>query len=406
MKAQHVNVILGILLAGAIVFGIHQSRALRQLRTANESEAASGAPQALNGTDGILLATSAEQDSNSNHNSDTAGDALSTKPAVSGSETTDGNTQAMVPAAGTRRRNRAAASPPDTAETQANAAASARKRSHQRTDEHSKNAQSIEKSNQLVNRALGLMREGDLLSAEELLQQSLEENISNQKAWLQMARLQRKLGLTDAEIGVYQQWMEARPGDGSPYYMLAETYTKLGQDAEARYYLSQFESLSGNNVDNYARTAQLYRQLQDRAEEGRLLSQWIAEAPDSTDAQRAWADYQRRLGGYDAALSQYALMASTMPNNPMPYQQMGDIYRRLGNYAQAQNQYETALSLRPGNIAVLDRLADTRYRTGDMQGALDAYMEIIDIEPGSRTAETAERRIAAIERQVQRAGGA
>lgn len=256
-----------------------------------------------------------------------------------------------------------------------------------------------EESKKLLIHAQKLMQEGDYEAAEELLQQSLEHDLSNRDAWLQMARLQRKLGLTEAELGTYQQWIEHRPNDKIPYYMLAETYARIGMDEEARYYISLYESMASDDVNGYSRAAMVYRRLNDREQEERVLNQWVNERPDSVDARRAWAEYQTRMGRYDLALSEYTQLAARMPNNPMPQKEMGDIYRRMGDYAQAQYHYETALSLRPGDIETLNYLADMRYRQGDVYGAIQAYSEIIQLEPGSYSAQLAQRRIAAIQRR-------
>jgi len=262
-------------------------------------------------------------------------------------------------------------------------------------------AQAIERSKALLAQAQAHVREGDYTAAEELLHKSLEQDSGNTRAWKEMAQLQRRLGLTDMEIETYQRWMDTAPEDSDPYYLMAEAYARVGMDAEARQYLTAYESMANDTMGDYVRMSHLYRTMNAREDEGRILSQWMNKTPESVDAQRAWADYQRRMGNFSGALAQYEAIASTMPDNPMPYTQMAEIYRRNGDYATAQQHYETALALRPGDISTMNRLADARYASGDLQGAINVYAEIMALEPGSRAAEQAERRALQIQRQLE-----
>ena len=261
--------------------------------------------------------------------------------------------------------------------------------------------QGAAQSNALLIQAQQRIQDGDYGSAEALLQQSLEQDTGNARAWKQLAQLQRQLGLTEDEFSTYQQWMDSVPDDNDPYYMLAESYTRMGMDEEARQYLLAYESMAQGTTGDYIRMSHLYRSMNAREDEGRILSQWTQTAPDSMDARNAWADYQRRMGNYGEALSQYEAMAAATPENPLPYRQMAEIYRRNGDYVQAEQQYATALSVRPGDISTMNRLADVRYTAGDLNGALNVYNEIIALEPGSRAAEQAERRAIQIERRLQ-----
>ena len=276
-------------------------------------------------------------------------------------------------------------------------------RSSNKEDKKQKEASSNEtqQSNALLIQAQRRIQDGDYDTAQALLQQSVEQDTGNSRAWKQMAQLQRQLGMTDSEIGTYQQWMDSVPEDNEPYYMAAEAYARVGMDAEAREYLAAYESMAQGTTGDYVRMSHLYRSLNDREDEGRILSQWTETAPESMDARHAWADYQRRMGNYGEALAQYESMAAMTPDNPLPYRQMAEIYRRNGDYVQAQQQYETALAVRPGDISTMNRLADVRYTAGDLNGALNVYAEIMALEPGSRAAEQAERRATQIERQLQ-----
>jgi len=258
-----------------------------------------------------------------------------------------------------------------------------------------------QQSNALLSKAQQHIQEGDYETAQVLLQESLAQDAGNTKAWKQLAQLQRQLGMTDAELQTYQQWMDSVSGDNDPYYMMAEALARIGMDDEAREYLAAFEDAAQGTTGDYVRLSHLYRTINDRENEGRILSQWLQTAPESTDARQAWADYQRRMGNYGEALAQYETMAAAMPDNPMPYRQMAEIYRRNGDYAMAEQQYETALAMRPGDISTMNRLAEVRYAAGDLQGALNVYTEIMAIEPGSRAAEQAERHAAQIERRIQ-----
>jgi tetratricopeptide (TPR) repeat protein len=276
-------------------------------------------------------------------------------------------------------------------------------RSTSKQDKKQKEASSNEaqQSNALLQQAQQRIQDGDYETAQALLQQSVEQDTRNSKAWKQMAQLQRQLGMTDSEIGTYQQWMDSVPEDNEPYYMAAEAYARVGMDAEAREYLAAYESMAQGTTGDYVRMSHLYRSLNDREDEGRILAQWTETAPESMDARHAWADYQRRMGNYGEALAQYESMAAMTPDNPLPYRQMAEIYRRNGDYVQAQQQYETALAVRPGDISTMNRLADVRYTAGDLNGALNVYAEIMALEPGSRAAEQAERRATQIQLQLQ-----
>lgn len=417
MTPTRVNILLGVLLVLSLGFGLHQSFALKRLQAVAGPEISQ---KALGSSQGRFFAfgldrsgRGGEDDTEDNDTPAVAagtesGSADGEKSAVgmakssqgkdvSGKESTGANSVLQVGAGNGKESAVGASGGSDSSKRRRTGG----KAGGQSAKQEAERAQRTAKSNSLVVQAQDLMRTGQYDQAEALLQQSLEEDVQNQSAWQQMARLQHKMGYTEAEIDTYLQWMQASPADAAPYYKLASTYAALGRDDDARYYIGEYEARSGNEVTNYTLSASLYRQIEDREQEGRVLSQWLAAAPESVDAQQAWADYNRRTGGYDVALSQYEALAAVMPNNPMLYRQMGDIYRRVGDYAQAQSNYEAALNLRPSDIDTLGRLATVHMQNGDYEGALGAYSEIIALEPGSNAAENAQRYINNIEQQLQ-----
>lgn len=420
MTPKRVNVLLGLLLIVSVAFGLHQSFTLKRLQAVvgyEISQKALGSSggrffafgansredgQDLAGTsNGDGAATSSERESlSADSDKGTSGSSKTQQEKeVSEQGTTD---QDSILHTGLQRGKGSSAGTDGASGKHLNAKGKGGgETARQSSKEDAEQGQRTAKSNSLVVQAQDMMREGRYDQAEALLRESLEEDIHNQAAWQQIARLQHKMGYTDAEIDTYMQWMEASPSDTAPYYKLASAYARLGRDDEARYYMSEYEARSSSELTNYALSASLYRQIEDREQEGRVLSQWLAAAPESVDAQQAWADYNRRIGGYDVALSQYESLADIMPNNPMLYRQMGDIYRRMGDYAQAQAQYEAAINLRPGDTDTLGRLGTVYLQSGDYEGALGAYSEIIALEPGSNAAENAQRRINSIEQQLQ-----
>lgn len=431
MNPKRMNIVLGILLAVSVIFGLYQSFALKRLRAALNHPASyetlladkPGSAHATGtanhtaspgGLSGHAEDSSTDEPEAGADDKDSAGAGIKmpgTKTGKAGSggkkgTSTNEAADSLLGMLLATYQNKGSAG---SSAASGSASGASKRRSGSRTGgaatssgTESRTAGEVNPalSNSLVIRAQDLMQSGQFESAEEALRQSLEANEGNRTAWQQLAMLQHKQGYTEAEINTYLQWMEKTPDDTSPYYQLAATYARLGRDNEAYYYLNQYESRADRDVHTYSQTASLYRQLDDRAQEGRVLSQWLAATPESTSAQQAWADYNRRLGSYDVALGQYENLASVMPDNPMPYRQMGDIYRRLGDYTEAQNQYETALSLRPADIDILGRVAEMRLQSGDTQGAVNAYSEIIALEPGSHAAESAQRRIQSLEQQI------
>ncbi len=430
MNPNRLNIILALLLLVSVVFGVHQAFTVKRLKAmatfgqargaidGDRESLAMGVERVSRGASGDARA--ADTRSGGIHSGDTVREASSeagpegktgeqskiSREIKAGAEKDNHPDSPISVSIGRDGKLRTGA--PSWADTGTSGRSAKRKvkgdAAQRKNDRNGRDVPDAVKSRDLLNQAQTLIQEGRYDTAEELLTQSLEEDETNRMAWQQMARLQHKQGLTDAEITTYLDWMEASPGDASPYYQLATTYARLGQDAEARYYLGEYESLAGRESHMYSQAAAVYRQLEDRGEEGRVLSQWLATAPESVDARQAWADYNRRLGGYDVALNQYQQLAAVMPNNPRLYQQIGDVYRQLGDYAQAQYNYQSALNLRPNDTGILGRLGDLNYQNGDFEGALSAYSEIIALEPGSNAAERAQRRIITIEEQVQRSG--
>ena len=421
MNSYRLNIILGMLLLISLVYSVHQTFTVRRLQTVAEYTLSRGildnnADQT--GSDVVYAPGSPmtrnhkrERERTNSADSEPVAEGQTDAPSGSTQNITrtvkkqDGDTRSPFSVSITQDgkiRTSSAASPSgDKAGPRAKGRSSG-ETTEQDKDRNDSKVPDPAKSRVLLSQAQEMMRQGHYDNAEGLLLESLEEDKNNRMAWQQMALLQHKQGLTEAEINTYMDWLAESPGDTTPYYQLAATYARMGQDAEARYYLQEYEALSGKKVQTYSQAAAVYRQLQDRPEEGRVLQQWLAETPNSVDAQQAWADYHRRLGDYTTALNQYQDLTRVMPNNPRIYQQMGDLYRRMGDYSQAQYHYESALSLRPTDTGVLNRLGNLYYQNGDTPGALGAYQEIIALEPGSSIVRNAESRIIAIEEQLQR----
>ncbi|MFA7691312.1 MAG: tetratricopeptide repeat protein [Candidatus Hydrogenedentes bacterium] len=252
----------------------------------------------------------------------------------------------------------------------------------------------------MVSEAQNLIRVGQYEDAEMLLQEVLDTDKSNQSAWNQLAYLQHKSGVIDQEIDTYEQWLEHNPTTATPYYKLANLYARMGEEDYARYYMGEYEARMNKDSNHYPMTAGIYRKLNDIDGEGRVLSQWLEATPDSVDAQQAWAEYNRRSGDFNAALNQYAALTDIMPNNPMPYRQMGDIYSRVGDYVSAQQYYETAVSLRANDVNTLTRLGNAYYQSGNYGEAIGVYNQVIAINPASTTAQNAQQRIYQIESEM------
>lgn len=244
---------------------------------------------------------------------------------------------------------------------------------------------------------------GEFDPAAQMLTQSLSVDPANRDAFRTLARLYQRLGLSDLEMQVYDQWMAALPDDAMPHYLLAQAYARMGIDGQAADQLSAYQGLSEGSLDMYAQAANLYRRLGMYEEESLVLSRWLQEAPNSPDAHRLLADYYRRAGNYQAAADEYQFLANLMPNSVDVYLNMGRAFMQMDLYADAQNAYLTALDLRPADLGILLQLAQSFRRAGDLTAALNAYQSVIDLDAASEEAIRAARAIVQIQRQMSRA---
>lgn len=243
----------------------------------------------------------------------------------------------------------------------------------------------------LFREAVLRLEDGNYEEALSLLDQSLEENPGDRRAYVNMARIYRMMGMEDEELGVYSDWAAAIPDSPEPHYHLARVYERMGFDGEAAAQVDAALALAGEDPRVFAQTALLYRRLGLREDERDILTEWVGSMPDSASAHVALGGHYTQMGDHEAALAEYRAASQLEPDNPQTHLGLASLYQDMNRFDDALDSLFAAAELRPDDPYIQFRIASSLRASGQRDASVDYYQSVIDARPDSPLARRAQR---------------
>jgi len=163
--------------------------------------------------------------------------------------------------------------------------------------------------------------------------------------------------------------IKKHPGQNQDLYLLAETYLKLGDVANARETIAQLDQVSAEDYRTQTGTGVLlarYRLYDDAIQHFQTA---LRANPDSDDVKFDLANAYFRKGQYKDALAAAQTLSHAGQQDDAVLALLGDIEAHLGDSAKAEVIFRSAITRNPDNDQYYLSLALVQLRENDLPGA-------------------------------------
>ncbi len=205
-----------------------------------------------------------------------------------------------------------------------------------------------------------------------------------------LARVLQRTGDNDRAIGLLKEGIAETPQNVNAYYLLAEAYSRVGNQAEGRRVLSQALTLIAHSTKEgaleTADLAGLYGRLGDYNNALDLCSKLLSKTPDLLSALYNCGNIDFQVGRYADAEKLLLQAVQQDPGEPSPLYWLGRVHLQAGLTMQAQQDFSNAVAMRPEVYDYHYWLAQTFEKRGDIPGARQQYQKALRIKPESQEA--------------------
>jgi tetratricopeptide (TPR) repeat protein len=188
---------------------------------------------------------------------------------------------------------------------------------------------------------------------------------------------------TQVELKELLDIAKRNPDHPSTLYLLAETYLKRGERAEAMKWVAELDNLSGGDVRTALGVGVLLARYGMHAEAIRHFQLAVATDPTSDDAKYDLANAYFGVGDYVQALSVIQQASPSAQSDDKALALLGDTYAHLGQTAEAIRIFDRAVQKNTENENCYLSLAMAHLRAGDDQTAERVLQEGLSRIPNS-----------------------
>jgi tetratricopeptide (TPR) repeat protein len=188
---------------------------------------------------------------------------------------------------------------------------------------------------------------------------------------------------TQLDLTHLTEEVSKHPDQPQNLYLLAETYLKLGNLAEARKTVEQLDQISAGDYRTQTGVGVLLARYRLYDDAIRHFQGALAANPESDDVKFDLADAYFRKGAYAQALEAAKQVSAQGQQDGAFLALLGDIYAHLGESARASEIFRDAISRNPDNDQYYLSLALVELREKDAAGAEETLRKGLARIPGS-----------------------
>lgn len=185
------------------------------------------------------------------------------------------------------------------------------------------------------------------------------------------------------DIAEVAERMKKHPGQPQDFYMLAESYLKLGKKDEALQTIAQLDQISANDYRTQTGVGVLLAGYHLYDDAIRHFQAALKANPDSDDVKYDLADTYFRKGIYSEALDSAQKISANAQKDDAYLALLGDIYAHLGDAVKSVQIFRDAIDRNPDNDQYYLSLSLVQLRAEDIAGAEQTLKKGLARIPGS-----------------------
>ena len=229
--------------------------------------------------------------------------------------------------------------------------------------------------------AMQAQRSGDLLQAETLYMQILEEDPNHAECLGMLALVYGQQRKMDAAILCLRRAVRNKPTEPIFHYHLGHALTDAGQDAEAIEAFRMTTSLAPTQHQAFFMLGRLCMKHKRFAEAARAYEQAIDLQPGMAEAHANLGNAYRALQRHDDAIAAYEQALAIQPANAEVICNIGNIDKDQGRFDEAIARYQAALDIQPELAIAHSNLAHVLERTHQVEAARVPAERALQIDP-------------------------
>lgn len=174
---------------------------------------------------------------------------------------------------------------------------------------------------------------------------------------------------TQLDVTELNAQIQKNPSQPQNFYLLAETYLKLGDHERAEKAIAQLDQISSDDYRMQTGVGVLLATYHLYDEAIQHFQTALKASPDSDDIKFDLADAYFRKRQYQEALTAAQMVSATGQQDDAYLALLGDIYGHLGDADNAEKIFQDAIARNPDNDQYYLSLALVQLRTSDLKGA-------------------------------------
>ena len=191
------------------------------------------------------------------------------------------------------------------------------------------------------------------------------------------------LGDHERAVQLFTNVLNARPGEPAVFSALAESYTALGQTAEALFYAAEAVEHGRDESSYYATLAELQTELNQPDAAISTYSSLLALRPRDAEALAALGRLQQQSGQFVEALATYEQLIDAAGETVALRLPMEALHARLGNTEEALHMLELAAEARRNEPMIQFRLGMAYRDAGRTDDAIRILERYLALEPAN-----------------------
>ena len=229
-------------------------------------------------------------------------------------------------------------------------------------------------------RALALIRGGQLAAAKPLLEEIVAAQPGDVEAWYLLAVLNSRLGIAAAAASCYEAVIRLDPRHADALYYLGNIRGQSGDHAAAVACFERALQLRPQSADvarNLGATLQILRRVDDAIE---CYRRFLRQAPGTAEIHYNLGNALADIGAQAEAVTSYRQALKLRPGWADAHLGLGHVLDEAGELDQAALEYEKAVAADPTSMAAVGSLAAACGDQGRTEEARSCYSRALSIK--------------------------